>query len=216
MTSAADPRRETRGVSVTDELRRLIRTGEIPPGTRLVQAELANRFGTSITPIREALAALSRVGLVRHEMRRSPVVVRPTIEDMRNNLEVRLQLEPFAARRAAEHVDNRDIERLEAIAQQPNPTGDIFVHHEIDREFHAAINELSGNATLAEIIATLRDAAHVFSQFDGPRPTLRHIEQIAREHRAIVEALRHGDPASAEREVRRHLRAVARRAVAAF
>ncbi len=216
MTSAADPPCETRGVSVTDELRRLIQTGEIPPGTRLVQAELASRFGTSITPVREALAALSRVGLVRHEMRRSPVVVRPTIEDMRNNLEVRLQLEPFAARRAAERADEPDIERLAAIAEQPNPTGDIVVHHRIDREFHAALNELSGNAVIAEIIATLRDAAHVFSQFDGPRPTLRHIEQIAREHRAIVEALRSGDSAAAERNVRRHLRAVARRVVGTF
>ena len=60
VTSAADPPRDTRNVSVADELRRLIMTGEISPGTRLVQAELASRFGTSITPVRKALAVLSR------------------------------------------------------------------------------------------------------------------------------------------------------------
>ena len=206
----------TRAARITDELRRLIHSGEVAPGTRLVQADLARRFGTSITPVREALTALKKVGLIRHDARRSPVVARPTLADMRNNLEIRLQLEPLAARRAAERMREEDLERLVEILEQPNPAGDMIVHHNIDRAFHAAINECSGNPQLADIIAALRDAAYVFLQFDGPRPMPRQLQQVAQEHTAIVDAFREGDPAAAGREVRRHLRGVARRSFGAF
>ena len=84
---------------VAERLRAQIVAGELPAGTKLRQVEIARRLDVSTTPVREALAALQREGLVRLHPQRGAVVFLPTVEDLREHYEIRAALEAVAAAR---------------------------------------------------------------------------------------------------------------------
>ncbi len=86
---------------VSDELRRLVVTGELPPGSRIVEDRLAERLGVSRNPVREALQALAAEGFVEILPRRGAVVAQITPEQAEDLFDVRTALEPLAARLAA-------------------------------------------------------------------------------------------------------------------
>src|SRR4051795_10337893 len=108
--SALEPR--TRAEYVADELRRQIVSGELPPGARLRQIEIADRFKVSTTPVREAFTSLAREGFVRQDAHRGVEVFRPTQRDISENYEIRLVLEPMAAEHAARTIDGETVARL--------------------------------------------------------------------------------------------------------
>ena len=93
----------------------MIRTGELPAGTHLRQNEIASRFGVSSTPVREAFTSLAREGLVRQDAHRGVVVFVPSREDLEQNYEIRIALEPLATELAAKNVTNDDLARLDAL-----------------------------------------------------------------------------------------------------
>jgi DNA-binding GntR family transcriptional regulator len=82
-TMAFDPKNSivplTRSEAVAGELRRMIQSGEFPPGARLRQAEIAARFGMSTTPVREAFMILAQEGIVRQDAHRGVVVFQPSL-----------------------------------------------------------------------------------------------------------------------------------------
>src|SRR3954463_3271071 len=88
--------------AVADRLRGEIVAGDLSSGSRLRQVEIARRFGVSTTPVREALAALQREGLVRLHPQRGAVVFVPTVDDLREHYEIRGALEALAAAKSAE------------------------------------------------------------------------------------------------------------------
>src|SRR3954447_20061265 len=87
---------------VAEHLKAEILAGERAAGTRLPQVEIARRLGVSTTPVREALAALQREGLVRLHPQRGAVVFLPSVDDLREHYEIRAALEALAAAKAAE------------------------------------------------------------------------------------------------------------------
>src|SRR4051795_720276 len=95
----------TVSASVAASLREDIVSGQLESGTRLRQVELAQRFGVSTTPVREALAALQSEGLVRLHPQRGAVVFVPTVEGLREHYEIRAALESLAASRTAERFE---------------------------------------------------------------------------------------------------------------
>src|SRR5215216_3533304 len=121
MSSTLDPRLDgprTISGAVAARLRQEIVAGELPAGTRLRQVEIARRLGVSTTPVREALAALQREGLVRLHPQRGAVVFVPTVEDLREHYEIRAALESLAAARTAEHFEKGWAEPLEAFLRE--------------------------------------------------------------------------------------------------
>src|SRR4051812_42489881 len=90
---------------VAERLREEIVAGDLPAGSRLRQVEIARRFGVSTTPVREALAALQREGLVRLHPQRGAVVFVPTVEDLREHYEIRAALEAVGAPPAAGRLE---------------------------------------------------------------------------------------------------------------
>src|ERR1700758_5490422 len=86
----------TRAEAVAERLRQMIISGELAPGTRLRQAEIAELFNVSTTPVREAFTSLAREGFVRQDAHRGVEVFHPTEADIRENYEIRLALEPLA------------------------------------------------------------------------------------------------------------------------
>jgi DNA-binding GntR family transcriptional regulator len=194
----------TRAEAVAGELRRLILGGEYSPGARLRQAEVAQRFGVSTTPVREAFTSLAREGLVRQDAHRGVVVFAPSLEELREIYEIRGVLEPLATEVATRQLSEEDLQALEEVVGQMR-TAEPAVYHGLNREFHNRIYAAAGRPRLYDTIATLREASASYLAL-----TLRYDDdsyraQVQSEHEQIVEALQARAPKQAARRVRDHL-----------
>jgi DNA-binding GntR family transcriptional regulator len=213
MTDLAAGSKPTRSAVVADELRRMIRSGELPAGTRLRQDELAERFGVSSTPVREALTMLRRERLVRHDAHRGAVVFPPTQADVVENFEIRLALEPLATRLAAGAFNAAGIAHLHDLAARVDEAvdqalagGDLTSYEQTDRALHRAIFAAAGRPQLLEMIESLRDAAAAYAHLHTPRgfdPQL--LQRLHGHHAQLVDALRAGDGERAQRLAADHV-----------
>ena len=108
---------------VKDRLLKQIVDGELPPGSRIVETKVAKEFGTSQAPVREALRALSSLGLVEVRPHRGAWVREPSPEELAEAAEVRGALEAFAAEQAAKTITDKCIRKLERLVDE---MGDHF------------------------------------------------------------------------------------------
>jgi DNA-binding GntR family transcriptional regulator len=171
----SEPGAKTRAAAVANELRRMIRSGELPAGTRLRQDHLAERFGVSSTPVREALTVLARERLVRHDAHRGAVVYPPTAAEVQENFEIRLALEPLATQLAARHADAAVVltlrelyGRLDAVVTGLLAGDDPSSYEQADGDFHLAIFSAAGRPLLLEMIEALRNAAVAYAHLHTP------------------------------------------------
>jgi DNA-binding GntR family transcriptional regulator len=194
----------TRAGAVAAQLRELINSGEIPPGGRLRQTEVARRFGVSTTPVREAFVALAREGLVRQDAHRGVVVFVPSVEELEEIYEIRGVLEPLATRLAADKLREAELDRLDRIVAEMS-TADPRRYVELNRELHGRVYAAAGRPRLSEMIDGLREAAASYISINVTRYDEQYRRQVQEEHEGIVAALRSGAPADAARAVREHL-----------
>jgi DNA-binding GntR family transcriptional regulator len=196
----------TRSAAVAAEIRRLILSGDLQPGERLRQAELAERFNVSTTPVREAFTALAREGLVRHDVQRGVVVFTPTAGDIRENYEIRLALEPLATELSAKPISDQDLRRLAGLIDQMGCTEDPLEYQPLNREFHRTIYAAAGRPRLIELIESLRDAFEAYISYDAAtRPDQTYLASAHSEHEAIAEALTARAPTRARKLMTEHL-----------
>ena len=197
---------------VADAVRAALVAGTMPPGEVYSAPQLADRFGVSVTPVREALLELVRDGLLVAVRNRGFRVAEQSAAELDATSEVRLLLEPAAAeraasqppeRRAAAAAGLRDAARLVAEAAAAS---DVVAHVRADRAFHAALLELAGNPVLTETVLRLRDRSRLYGSGDGAlRSTL---EQAAAEHYLILERVATGDGDGARAVTAEHVRHV--------
>jgi DNA-binding GntR family transcriptional regulator len=184
---------KTRAAAVTEELRRMIRSGELTPGTPLRQDDLAEQFGVSSTPVREALTTLARERLVRHDPHRGAVVYPLTAADVRENFEIRLALEPLASRLAAEHCTDDTVDHLrqllpalDAAVADADPAG----YTSADGAFHRAIFAAADRPQMLEMIESLRDAAAAYAHLHTPAGIdLGLLARLHAHHAQLIDAL---------------------------
>lgn len=195
--------------AVYDALRPAITGGQLPPGFRLRELHLSKHFGVSTTPIREALRRLEREGLVEVHRNRGAVVAAYNPQEVRDLYEAREVLESHAVRHAAQATP-RDLRRLEQIlaeAESILAAPDIARYFELDVQFHRALNELGGNAQIAELAERVHrqiQAVRVRCAVELPeRPKVSHAQ-----HQAIVAAVGRGDGDRAEALLREHIASV--------
>lgn len=116
-TTGSAPASVTKRDRIVAEIRRLIAEGELPRGQRLQQEELAVRFQTSITPVREALRQLEAEGLLMAQPNRGVRVADADFERVKFTYIQRRLIEPYAMRRAARHVSPRDLDQAGALVE---------------------------------------------------------------------------------------------------
>src|SRR6476659_5353661 len=123
---------------IVEQLRILIETGEIARGSRIQQNDLAARFATSITPVREALKQLEAEGLLTGEPHRGVRVVSADPEEVKATYIVRRLVEPYAFCRAARRVSRRELEQAEALIETmaTSAPGDRVQVGVTNRAFH--------------------------------------------------------------------------------
>ena len=191
---------------VYEELKRQIMVGEIAPGTRMMEVELAEEMGVSRTPVREAIRKLEKEGLVTIEPRRGAYASDISAKDMVDILEVRQDLEGMAAGIAAQKITDEGRIELENIARKYKESVDKEDIEEIiknDEAFHKYIVGLSGNKTLIKMVSQVQELALRFRYI--------YYEDFSRfknqpsEHQAIVDAIAGGDVAGARKYAEEHL-----------
>lgn len=179
---------------VYDELKKNILTGEITPGTRLMEVEMAEEMGVSRTPVREAIHKLEKEGLVNIEPRKGSYVSGISLKEMVDTLVVREVLESLAAELAAANQDKEGICRLEKMTSEYRDAiieGDMEKIIHVDEGFHSAIVEMSGNRALIQLFEPVQELALRFRYlyYDN----FKRYENMPTEHMNIVEAIRSGD-----------------------
>jgi DNA-binding GntR family transcriptional regulator len=151
--------------AVTSRLRDEILGGRLAPGSRLRQAHIAETYGVSTTPVREAFAALEREGLIQSNAHRGVIVFEPSGVDLREFYEIRIPLEALATERAACNLSDRELERMRAQLarlETANAKSDWKLSSEINDEFHLTIYEAAQRPRLTRLIAELRASSRAY------------------------------------------------------
>jgi len=177
------------------QLRPLLISGELQPGTRIDQAELAKRFGVSIVPIREALARLQSVGLVEIVPHRGVFVTRVAADELVDIYTVREVLEEQAARIAAAKLTEADLEALSRISAAMASAVKARDHERLlacNRELHFTIYRAAGRRHMLQIIERLWDLSARYAHLQLQAVPERGAEAMF-EVRRIVLACRRRD-----------------------
>ncbi|MGH2461496.1 MAG: GntR family transcriptional regulator [Chloroflexota bacterium] len=192
--------------SIVANLRRAIILGELPPELHLEEPTLAEKFGVSRIPIREALSRLAHEGLVRIEPRRGAFVVGVTEADIHDIYEVRRLIETYAIRQAAARAVAADLPRLRAFADQMAEAverGEVQLVAVPDVNFHRQIVILSGNQRL--LAAWEPIGGLVAAMLSITDTTYRDMPRAAASHGRLIEQIQARDADAAEREIVEHL-----------
>lgn len=192
---------------VFNTLRQAILRGELKPGERLMEIQLANKLGVSRTPIREAIRKLELEGLVLMIPRRGAEVAEITEQNLRDVLEVREALEELSVKLACEHATQAQIEEMKQAAKvfEESLSGDDVTRiAEADVAFHDAINMATDNQKLIQILNNLREQMYRY-RTEYLKEKDRH-EQLIREHHEIVKALEERNEERVAKIVKQHLR----------
>ena len=194
---------------MADRLRDDIRRGVFPPGERLIELQLSERYDVGRAAIRSALVELDTQGLVQRETNRGATVRRINVAEAVEITEARSALESLVARRAAERATYADRQELEGLVAEMTSAVDEERKREystLNRRLHAALPRIARHAVADDLIHNLRDRA-VHHQFQLSVIPGRAGESLA-QHRAIVAAVVAGDGDAAAQAMRDHLESV--------
>lgn len=176
-------------------LRRAIIAGDLQPGDRIVESEVARELGVSQAPVREAVKRLVHGGLVTHVPRRGSHVTRISDEEAVQARQVRTSLEELAARCAATSASDAmlkamalDVDAMRAAARADDPAA--FRSYDID--FHRKVCEASGNTFLVRMWSVLEPSLRSLRAISDPF-YLGDYTAMAEEHARLLELLRAGD-----------------------
>ncbi len=183
---------------IVEVLREAIIKQKIKPGERITELEVAERFGISRTPIREAFRQLESEGFLTIVPRKGAVVSDIEEQDIKDFYELKGILEGYAARQAVKRMTEKDIVRLEQFnieieeyAKRQDVSGMTKAHN----AFHELILETCGNRKIKQVVTGL---VRQFLRFRFYVASLVHVQEILREHTEIVAAIRSGDGDRAE------------------
>jgi DNA-binding GntR family transcriptional regulator len=191
---------------VANLLRDAILTGDIGPGEWIRQEEVAERFGASRLPVREALRILEAEGLTEHEPRRGARVPRLGSHEVDVMYRMRERLEPLAVAESIPHLTEDDLARLEEIQDRIEQNTDVAQFLVLDRQFHllsyagGTIDQLLG--TVTRLWNSTQHYRRAFVTITGPG----RMWVVNAEHRLLLDSLRRRDVVDAERYLAGHIR----------
>ena len=175
---------------VYNTLREAILKGELKPGERLMELQLASKLGVSRTPIREAIRMLELEGLAVTIPRKGAEVAKMTVKDMEDVLEVREALDELAAKIACNKITEEQLQTLSKVKdafEESTKTTDIKQIAMYDEKFHDVIYESTGNVRQVNLLNNLREQIYRYSV-----EYLKNVEAYPRlieEHETILKAL---------------------------
>jgi DNA-binding GntR family transcriptional regulator len=191
---------------VASYLRDGILTGRISPGERIRQEEVAERFGASRLPVREALRILEAEGLTEHEPNKGARVPSLAMHEVDVVYQMRERLEPLALAESLPHLSDADLRSLHELESRIEAHQDIAAFLALDREFHllsyagCGIDQLTSMVT--RLWNTTQHYRRAFVRLSGPG----RMWVVQAEHRLLLDAIERRDPVDAERFLSGHIR----------
>jgi DNA-binding GntR family transcriptional regulator len=199
--------------SFRDQVRRGLEAalvaGELRPGELYSAPVLAERFGVSATPVREAMLALAKDGFVVAERNRGFRVVEMSEGDLDEISQIRVLLEVPSTVEVAKIISARVLERVAAIADEiveAAARGDLIDYLDSDRRFHVALISQLENARLTELVDRLRLQTRLYGL--GKLVETGRLVASAEEHQELLETMRVGDADATERVISSHIKHV--------
>jgi DNA-binding GntR family transcriptional regulator len=191
---------------VTRAVEAAIVAGELEPGVIYSAPGLAERFGVSATPVREAMLDLVKEGFVEPLRNRGFRVVEMSDEDLDNIAQIRLLIEVPTIPQIASLLTPARFDDLAVAAgaiERAAADGDVLRYLDADRRFHVELISAIGNARLTDLVDRLRRQARLFGLKDLAKSG--RLMASAREHRALLGTLRAQDVQAAENLMRAHI-----------
>ncbi|WP_299968681.1 GntR family transcriptional regulator [uncultured Roseobacter sp.] len=199
--------RQSLATEAADHLREFIMLGKLAPGMPVRERDLAEAFGISRTPLKEALRILEGEGLIVYGPTRRPSVADPSLSEINDWLRVQGALEALAGELACDLASDAqlaEIERINTSIKEARDTQGQLEAFRADMRFHEAIVAASGNAALRETHASYNARLWRVRFLSSQRVASR--EATRQEHLDIVEALKARDARAARRALQNHLR----------
>jgi DNA-binding GntR family transcriptional regulator len=199
---AKKPRRE----ETYELLKKAIIKGDIEPGVQLIETDLAQRLGVGRTTVREAIRKLKSEGLIETHPEKGLIVNEFTYKDIEEIQGIRMVLERYAARLAAERVKDEELIQIEDVLDQSKESlqrGDMDKVLKLNTRFHNLINSISGSSRLQGMIYELHES--ILNYQRAALNTVGYAEQALKEHRMILDALKMRNPDMAEVMASQHV-----------
>lgn len=169
-------------------MREAIINGELKPGQHLVEQVIAERFQVSRSPVREALAALQKLGLVEHVRHRGNFVSEMNVEQYQEIYRIRATLEGLVCSLAAPHTTEADVAELHALNREMREAmHDAEAFLAVNARFHRVIHRISRSPIAAQLIEELWDKCSVFRR--AYLSTREAMLESIRDHEMITDAL---------------------------
>lgn len=198
------------GETLADRIRRAleadISSGRLEPGSKLDEQEIAEQFGVSRTPVREAFRLLAANHLVELRGRQGAVVRAIGAHMLIEMFQVMAELEGLCARLAARRASPAQIARMEGIharLEEVATSFDVDLFYDVNQEFHEAVYEASANGFLADQTRRLRNQVAAYRRRVTHRPS--RIPKTLKEHGDVIAAIRRRDDEAAQRAMRDHV-----------
>jgi DNA-binding GntR family transcriptional regulator len=190
---------------VAEQLRQRIFRRELEPGSWIDEMKLAEHYGISRTPLREALKVLAAEGLVTMKVRRGAYVTEVSESDLRDVYHLLSLLESDAAGMAAHRITDEELRELQDLHEQLEvAAGETERFLELNERFHIRLLQIAGNRWRNQMVADLRKVMKL-NRHNSLLKSGR-IQESIREHRAILKALARRDAASSAEKMQLHFR----------
>ena len=191
---------------VFDVLMSAIMQGQLSPGERLLEVQLADEMGVSRTPVREAIRRLELEGFVVIVPRKGAYVAGLSINDVEEVYEIRTVLETLAVRLAAQRMQPADYAQLDELAEKMGATwqeGNVDNWVSLDASFHELLYKFSRNERLVSMMSNIMEQLSRYRIISLANVEVRH--NSLSEHQDLIEALKRHDSEAAAAAVEKHI-----------
>jgi len=199
-------KRESLREAVIRLIEEALLNGELQPGDRIVEAELAQRAGISRGPVREAIRQLVGESILVSYPSRGTFVTQWAPQAVEEAYTLRAVLERFVIQEAIEHITPEDIAQLQVTVDEMDRSArlnDVKALVRLDVRFHEQLYALSGHSLLQRMLSQLRRRLYCLMAMD--QGFADHRDEIAADHQSIIEALKAGDPTTAGEIIADHI-----------
>lgn len=201
-----DPIKQTTQSIVAERVRIEILSGILRPGSRVMQADLAQRMRTSTTPVREALRELASEGLLQFDPHRGMVVHQPSEQELAEIYEIRKLLEPESIAKTVEQISATEIDQARELTVRMEHEEDPGAWTVLNNQFHGILANAARSPLLASVVQNLRNRSSQYVANSMRYPSDR-MREANREHVELLQACTDRDTEAAIAITHKHLEA---------
>lgn len=191
---------------IAANLKEEILAGKYPPGTRIRQEDIAEQFGASRSPVREAFRMLEADGLVTLIANTGAWISQLSLAECEEMYQIRERVEPLLLRTSMPNLTSEDLERLKALAEQMEENQDVEKFLQFDREFHLLSYSGASTALLSDMVQRLWNTTQHYRRAYTRLLAANGFKPAHYEHHLLLAAIGRSDAEDAERILYGHIR----------